>query len=136
MARDEGGAFTEFCAQWREAGSWSRNETDRSRKERITTRDKGRGMNRYVERARSAFYHSPSDTKPMFNLEVFQRAGKRWPQAAKAWLARLESLSPQDTQKVFDFIPREEISPVAINFAQTMLTLNRQRLLDLKGGLS
>lgn len=118
------------------ASSLGRNETDKARQERLTTIDQGRGINRYVERARSAFYQSPSDAKPMSTLEVFQKAAKRWPQAEKSWLARLELLSHQDTQKIFDLIPEEEISPVAIDFAQTMLTLNRQRLLDVKGDLS
>lgn len=133
---DKEGARIHLAPTFDHASSLGRNETDKARQERLTTTDQGRGMHRYAERARSAFYQSPSDAKPMSTLEVFLKAARRWPQAAKSWLTRLESLSPLDTQKIFDLIPKEEISPVAIDFAQTMLTLNRQRLVDLKGDLS
>jgi len=89
-------------------------------------------MQHYVERARSAFYLSPSDPRPMSTLGAFHKAAQKSPQAAKAWLERLESISPQDTQSIFNRIPEEEISPIAINFAQELLSLNRQRLLALK----
>lgn len=117
------------------APSLGSHETDRNRKERLRTQDEGRGMHRYVERARSAFYLSPSDDKPMSTLDVFKKAAKRWPHAAKAWLMRLEAFSPQITQEIFDLIPESEISFFSIEFAQTMLILNRQRLLDLKRDL-
>jgi len=54
---------------------------------------------------------------------------------SRIWLSRLEFLSPQDTQKIIDHIPESEISPVAAEFAQTMLILNRDRLLGLKKDL-
>ena len=111
------------------------HETDINRKERLVTKNEGRSIRYYIIKARSAFYHSPSDSKPMSTLEVFQRAAKRWPNAARIWLSRLEFLSPQDTQKIIDHIPESEISPVAAEFAQTMLILNRDRLLGLKKDL-
>jgi len=40
-------------------------------------------------------------------------------------------VSSQDVVQIFEQIPRELITPVAIAFAQRMLELNRQRLLAL-----
>ena len=117
------------------ASSFGSHETDENREKRLRTKDEGQGMHRYVERARSAFYLSPADTKPMLTIEVLQKAAKKWPHAAKSWLGRLEALSPQVTQEIFDLIPKSEISPVSLEFAQMMLILNRQRLLDLKRDL-
>jgi hypothetical protein len=117
------------------ASSLGSHETDGNRKNRLITKDEGRGMHRYVERALSAFYLSPADTKAMLTLEVFKKATRTYPRAAKSWLARLEALSPQVTQEIFDLIPESEISPISIEFAQMMLILNRQRLLDFKRDL-
>jgi hypothetical protein len=88
-------------------------------------------MERYVERATSAFFLSPSRTKPMSTLDVFREAARVRPKAARAWLESLKRLSLQDAQIIFDQIPRDRISEVAIEFALKMLELNRQRLLGL-----
>ncbi len=114
------------------ASSLGRNETDENRQDRLTTRDKRRAMEWYVERATSAFYMSPSSTKPMSMLDVFREAGRIQPAAAKAWLIRLESIPLQDIQSLFEQLPPDRISLVAIDFALRMLKLNRQRLLALK----
>ena len=55
-----------------------------------------------------------------------------FPEAAGAWLGRLEQVSLRDTRALFDEIPPDRISTVAIDFAQKMLELNRQRLLATK----
>jgi hypothetical protein len=47
------------------ASSLGWNETDGTRTERLTTRDSRRNMDRYVERAVSAFFSSPASDKPM-----------------------------------------------------------------------
>ena len=63
------------------ASSLGRNETDKNRQERLTTKDEGRNIKHYVSRARSAFYLAPSHNKVMLTLDVFQRAAKKWPHA-------------------------------------------------------
>jgi hypothetical protein len=91
-------------------------------------------MQRYVERARSAFYASPTDTKPMSTLDAFREGGRRRPRAAHAWIARLERLSSQDIEAIVADIPSDRISAVAKDFAIRMLFLNAQRLLALQEG--
>lgn len=115
------------------ASSLGSNETDENRQDRLTTRDKRRSMERYVERALSAFYASPSSKKPLSPLAAFQEAGKLNPKAADAWLARLKIVSSEDIALVFSQIPQDRMTQVASQFAQRMLELNRQRLLTLQG---
>lgn len=114
------------------ASSLGSSETDKNRKDRLTTRDRGRSMERYVERAKSAFFFSPSNPKPMSTLDAFHYAGKVRPAAARAWLEYLAQLSWQNVRMIFEQIPRGLISDVAIEFALKMLDLNRQRLLSLR----
>lgn len=113
------------------ASSLGSNETDRNRKDRLTTRDRGRSMEHYVERARSAFFLLPSSSRPMSTLEAFREAGKVRPEAARSWLESLAEVSWRDVQMIFEQIPRDLISDIAIEFALKILDLNRQRLLVL-----
>jgi hypothetical protein len=115
------------------ASSLGSNETDGNRKDRLTTRDRRRSIERYVERALSAFYASPSSNKPLSTLAAFQEAGRISPKAAETWLERLRHVSSRDIALIFDQIPQDRITPVAIEFAQRMLELNHQRLLTLQG---
>lgn len=88
-------------------------------------------MQHYVARARSAFYASPTDMRPISTLSAFREAGIRRPRAAQAWIARLERLSSQDIEAIFAAIPSDRISPIAKDFAIKVLSLNAQRLLTL-----
>jgi hypothetical protein len=114
------------------ASSLGRNETDNNRRDRLTTRDRQRSVERYVERAASAFYESSTAEKPMSTLEAFSRAMRRSPKAAEFWIERLSRVSTDETRALFDRIPRHLISEVAAQFAQKMLELNRLRLLNLR----
>jgi hypothetical protein len=89
-------------------------------------------MERYVERARSAFFASPSSQKPLSTLEAFEVAARLRPSAAKAWLERLKQVSLPDTRSLLESVPSDRISGVAIDFAQRMLELNYKRLLALR----
>jgi len=113
------------------AASLGAHETDKNRQDRLTTRDQGRAVPRYVARAASAFFASPTDRKPMTTLAVFRAVDARRPEAVRAWLARLERISPQAIQGILADIPPDWMSPVAMDFALSMLTYNRQRLLAL-----
>jgi hypothetical protein len=114
------------------ASSLGTNETDENRKDRLTTRDRGRSMERYVARARSAFFASPSSHKPLSTLEAFQVAARLRPSAARAWLERLKRVAVRDTRSLLESVPSDRITPVAIDFAQRMLELNYDRLLALQ----
>jgi hypothetical protein len=114
------------------ASCLGRNETDENRLDRLTTRDTRRSMQRYVERATSAFYASSSSKKPLSTFDAFREAGKIRPAAAKAWIERLEHVSLRDLELIFDNIPPDRISAVAARFALKILALNGQRLRVLK----
>jgi hypothetical protein len=107
------------------------NETDETRLERLTTRDSRRAMNRYVERALSAFFSSSNTSKPMTTLDVFKEAARLQPAAAKAWLDRLRQINQNVIYDIFDQIPAGRQSAVGKQFAAKMLELNQNRLLNL-----
>ena len=112
------------------------NETDENRSVRLRTRDVGRSMEKYVTRAKSAFYPSRLDpaAKPMSPLEAFRQAGKRRPTAALAWLERLNRIYSSDVQSIFSRIPDSRITNHGIRFATKLLEINQYRLADLAGG--
>jgi hypothetical protein len=122
---------THLAPSYDHAASLGAHETDENRYDRLTTRDRGRSMQQYVARARSAFYASPTDTNPMSTLDAFRAGGLRRPEAAQVWITCLARLSSQDVEAVFADIPSDWISPVAKDFAMRMLVLNSQRLLAL-----
>lgn len=114
------------------ASSLGRNLNDNSREERLNTKDVGRSMDRFVQRARSALYSTPNDTIPLSTLEAFNEAAMTRPDAARFWLGKLEEVSLSDTRSIIDRVPKEEMSDTAKEFAQRIIELNKQRLLATK----
>lgn len=114
------------------AASLGQNESDAKRCELLTTRDPGRKINRYVEKARSAIYLNQFETKPLLTLNVFQQLVTKRPGAAKVWLQRLGDIKPEQCQNIFNRIPPTEISAIAIEFAMKLLELNQKKLLEVK----
>ncbi len=111
------------------ASSLGRNETDETRRERLTTRDQGRSLPAYVARARSALYASPGDSKPLQTVEAFKRASEKQPEAALEWLDRLAAVSDDQIAAIFASIPKHLVSELGVEFATKMLSLNKERLL-------
>ena len=114
------------------ASSLGRNESDENRRNRLATKDSGYSVAAYVEKTISAFYAHEWDSKPQTTLGAFGVAALCYPDAGRIWLDRVESVSEQDTMDLVRRIPSDRISPVGIEFAQAMLTLNRQQLLRLR----
>jgi len=111
------------------AASLGQNETDEARRERLATRDRGRHISRYVQKARSAIYAKKTDTTPLATIDAFQLAARKRLPAARCWLDRLHAITSSDCQGIFGQIPATEISETAAHFALTMLELNQSRLL-------
>jgi hypothetical protein len=107
------------------------HESDVNREVRLKTRDKGRSIERYVERALSAFYLSHSDHKPLTTLDAFIRSAKTRSDAAGFWLNRLKMVSLNDIIAIFDQVPKTEITLLQADFALKILDLNQRRLLSL-----
>ena len=114
------------------ASSLGRNENDINRRERLDTRDTNRSMDRYVQRAKSAFYSMSDAAKPLSTLEAFSEAAMRSPNTAGFWLSKLEQVSPSDTRSIIDRVPEDEMSDVTKEFTHRIIELNKQRLLDTR----
>lgn len=82
------------------ASSLGRNESDTVRNERMMTRDKGRGLDTYAQRARSGLYRNPSSPQPMRTLEALAEAQKLSPSAGGYWLQRLAAMPADACQTI------------------------------------
>jgi hypothetical protein len=111
------------------ASSLGRNESDATRTDRMTTRDKNRTMLTYVERARSALY-SATSAKPLSTLDAFITGCRYDIQAARHWLDKLRGLEDSAVYDVIWRVSPERMSEEAKNFAFQMLRLNKQRILE------
>ena len=118
-----------FAPAFDHASSLGRNETDQVRSEMLTTRDRGRSVEAYVARARSAFFATPTSSKPMGTLEAFQEAARIRSEAARFWLEQLAKLNPENYRTILADVPDSEISIPARDFACRMLEVNTQRIL-------
>ena len=117
------------------ASSLGCHENDENRLQRLKTHDMRRSMDQYINKAISAFFESTSSERPLLAIEAFIDAGKLYPEAADAWLSRLEQVSASDTRSILEQVPVDRISSVGVDFAHKVLELNRKRLLTLKGRL-
>jgi len=124
----EKGVF--FAPTFDHASSLGRNETDNSRIERLQTKDRGRSVEAYVARAKSAFYLFNSSSRPLSALDAFIEAEKFRPEAAQYWLKTLAQLDFACFDAILSQVPDSEITQPARNFACRMLELNRKRLLE------
>lgn len=123
-----------FAPTFDHASSLGRNETDRVRMEMMTTRDRGRSVDAYVQRAVSALYASPSSAKPLGTLEAFTEAAKIRPDAARYWVSRLANIDQEEFRAILAEVPDTEISVPARDFACRMLEINMQRILKHSDG--
>ena len=72
------------------------------------------------------------NTQRLRNFDIFCEVKKRCPNTTKIWLDRLAMISSNDILKIMMCIPDERISPTAIEFAQKILELNQNELLNLQ----
>ena len=113
------------------ASSLGFNELDKNKQDRLTTTDQRRSIERYVEKAKSAFYDSSNSVKPLSTFEAFEQALKKRPTAAISWLKKLKMIYDNDIELIFQQVPHDLISDISAVFAQRMLQLNKERLLKL-----
>ena len=95
-----------------------------------------RSVEAYANKCFSAFYGSVNDRKTLKTFDVFSLVANRYPEAACVWLAQLENISKANILEIFNRINRSRISPEASNFAQSILEINKHRLLTLRETLS
>ena len=127
----ENGLHRYLAPTFDHASSLGRELLDEKRRERLTSRDRGQSIEKYVERARSGFFRSEGDRKTMHPVEAFMHAKKRYSVAADAWLSRLAAIDDEQIEKILNRLPGERISSVGAEFARKVLDLNRKALLEL-----
>jgi hypothetical protein len=110
--------------------SLGRNESDEKRLARLTTKDTGFSVRAYVEKCNSCLYDGIKDKKPLKTFDVFRKAAKINSSAACVWLSRLSDISATNTLELFHRLPSHRISHTAIEFAQKILEINQNRLLN------
>lgn len=117
------------------ASSFGRNVSDKEREQRLTTKDVGWSIDKFVQKARSAFYEKPNDPKPLSTLDAFHEAAKIRPEAARFWIECLEQVPSEDIRRILDRVPNDEMSSITKEFTQTLLELNKQRISSIKASL-
>ncbi|GGA02780.1 hypothetical protein [Okeania sp. KiyG1] len=71
----------------------------------------------------------------MLTLDLFEKAAQEYPKVGLIWLQNLANISPEDTLSLFERIPKNCISEISIEFAQKILTINQNRLLQIRENL-
>jgi len=114
------------------ASSLGREESDERRQERLLTKDKRRSTEAYANRAKSAFFRTATDIKPLSTVDAFLMAARFRRRAGLFWLETLRSLNPDDVNTIFNNVPPSEMSAIAKSFALRILDINRGRVLSAK----
>lgn len=108
----------------------ARNLQDREREERLLTKDKNRTIESFANRARSAFYASAADSRPLGTSEAFLQFAAFAPQAATIWLDQLAAIPQSRIQELLDQVPDSRMSGTARRFTLELLHVNQCRLLN------
>ncbi len=119
-----------FAPTFDHASSLGRNESDQNRLDRLITRDKGRSIKTYVERAKSAFFSTRTSSNPLKTLDAFQEAAKIRPAAADYWMRKLSEINAKTYGDILGKVPDGVISAPARDFACRMLEINSERILQ------
>lgn len=114
------------------ASSLGRELLDSKREQKLQNRT----VSAYIDKCRSALYASPEDRKPMKTFEVFAIAARYSPKGALVWLDCLSKISADDISELFERVPPDIISAIAIKFGEEILNLNKIRLCQLQEELT
>lgn len=107
----------------------ARNLQDTEREDRLTTKDRNRSVAVFAAKGRSAFFGSAEDSKTLLLMDAFRAFAGRAPGAAKAWINRLRTVTPDEVFGILDQVPGDRMSAVCRTFTAQLLEVNRQRLL-------
>jgi len=110
--------------------SMARNESDNARKERLNTRDQYRSVSHFAQRARSSFYASVDDSRPLGTLAAFVTFAEIAPAAAAVWRAELRGIGAAAIQAILNEVPNKRMSKICKEFTLELLLVNQQRLLE------
>lgn len=78
---------------------------------------------------RSRIYASEQDTRPLHPLEVSEQTQVKLPEAAEAWIERLQGIEMTQFEAIVAQVPTKTMSQLARDFALCLLDLNRTALI-------
>jgi hypothetical protein len=114
------------------AASFGAIISEDERRKRMTTKDRGYAIESWASRGRSALFLSESDTNPLSLIEAFETASSFNPDAANVWLGKLENVTIEMVEEIFERLPEDRITDESKQFAIRVLEINRNRLLELR----
>jgi hypothetical protein len=109
--------------------SLARNVTDEERADRLRSKDTRRQIPYFCQRARSSFYRSEEDTRPLSTMDAFADFARRTADAARIWLSQLSGVTRDEIRAIIEEVPSERMSPVAKEFTFQLMVVNGERLL-------
>jgi len=110
--------------------SLARNEPDEKRRRRLDSPNRITELTAFASRARSAFYHSPTDTRTLLSLDCFRLWYEHSPTAGDIWLERLARLTAEDFRRIIELVPESRMTPVAKEFTLQLILINQRRLAE------
>jgi hypothetical protein len=103
---------------------------DDKRAQRLRTGDRNFDVAAFASKARSALYRLETDTKALLTHEAFFGAAAHRPAAGRYWLERLDGLNEPEIAIIMNNVPRDRISDTAVEFAQRLIVINKNRLVE------
>lgn len=103
--------------------------TDEARQRHLTTRDRNDTVEAFCGRARSGFYADVSNRRTLGAIEAYQQFAAKSPEAASAWLGRLQAVTDDMIWGILREVPSDLMPPVCREFTCRLLTINRERIL-------
>lgn len=119
----------ELAPTFDHASSLGRELTDTGRTRKYGTARGAYRVDRYLDKARSALFETPSSARPLRTLEAFRKAASLSPAAGQYWIGRLRE-SFDELRSVLECVPRDVITPTSREFAYQLLRLGAERLLE------
>jgi hypothetical protein len=116
------------------ASSLGRELTDQVRTARMETKDERYSVAAFALKARSALYNDPTDKRPLSPFDAFTVAARPVRAGALELLDRLGAVSSDDVNQILQKMPATHVSDPAKQFAAQLLSVNRERLLELRCG--
>ncbi len=111
--------------------SLARNLSDVERKDRLESRDEGRRVPHFAERARSAFYASAEEARTLATMDAFLLVAAAAPKAARIWLESMKGVTRQEIEGIIRQVPPNRMSEVTQLFTLELIMVNQERLLKI-----
>lgn len=110
--------------------SMARNLTDEERLKRLETTDAGYRVEAFAAKARSAFFETNADSRPLTTLDAWQRFSSQSPMARSIWLEKLNAIKHNAVGEILAQVPPHRMTPICRDFTLRLLNENRRRLLE------